>query len=128
MHFHILSVLLGISYVLAAPLNATGPKTLPNGLLSPSASELETIEENAHGTLPNGPPPLGISEGGIVNLKMIAMNAMLEVSFFDALIENITEEVPGYRFATEDDKHFILSGLRVILAVWTLPSNICKWQ
>jgi hypothetical protein len=78
---------LGVSYVLAAPLNATGPKTLPNGLLTPSASELETIEENAHGTLPNGPPPLGISEGGIVNLKMIAMNAMLEVSFFDALIE-----------------------------------------
>ncbi|KAJ6098809.1 hypothetical protein N7467_000344 [Penicillium canescens] len=116
MHFHILYVLLGISYVLAAPLNATGPKTLPNGLLTPSASELETIEEDAHGTLPNGPPPLGISEGGIVNLKMIAMNAMLEVSFFDALIENITEEVPGYRFATEDDKHFILSGLRVILA------------
>jgi hypothetical protein len=45
------------------------------------------------------------------------MNAMLEVSFFDALIENITEEAPGYRFVTEDDKDFILSSLRVILAV-----------
>ncbi|KAJ6071405.1 hypothetical protein N7499_009419 [Penicillium canescens] len=116
MHFHILPVLLGVSYILAAPLNLTGHKTLPNGLITPSASELETIEEDAHGTLPNGPPPLGISEGGIVNLKMVAMNAMLEVSFFDALIKNITEEVPGYRFVTEDDKDFILSGLRVILA------------
>lgn len=117
MHFHILPVLLGVSYALAAPLNATGHQTLPNGLPTPSSSELETIEEDAHGILPNGPPPLGISEGGIINLKMIAMNAMLEVSFFDALIENITEEVPGYLFAAEDDKHFILSGLRVILAV-----------
>jgi hypothetical protein len=117
MHFNILPVLLGVSYVVAAPLNGTGHKTLPNGLITPSASELETIEEDAHGTIPNGPPPLGISEGGIVNLKMIAMNAMLEVSFFYALIENITEEAPGYRFVTEDDKDFILSSLRVILAV-----------
>jgi hypothetical protein len=117
MHFHILPVLLCASYVLAAPLSTTGHKTLPNGLIAPSPSELETIEENAHGTLPNSPPPLGISEGGIVNLKMIAMNAMFEVSFFDALIENITTDVPGYRFAGEDDKIYVLSGLQVILAV-----------
>ncbi|KAJ5312787.1 hypothetical protein N7508_003617 [Penicillium antarcticum] len=116
MHFHILPILLGVSYVLAAPLNVSGHKNLPNGLITPSPSELETIEENAHGTLPNGPTPLSISEGGIVSLQMIAMNAMFEVSFFDALIENITAEVPGYRFASDDDKQFILSGLEVILA------------
>ena len=84
---------------------------------NPSPSELEQIELNAHGTLPNTPPPKGISALGITNLKLIAFNELFEVAFFHQLITNITEGVMGYRFSDEDDYNFVLNGLKVILAV-----------
>ncbi|KAJ5342356.1 hypothetical protein N7541_011480 [Penicillium brevicompactum] len=110
--------LLGVAHLcLAAPItNLTSPKILPDGLPTPSPSELESIEERAHGTLPNGAPPSGISEGGLTNLKLVAFNELFEVAFFEELITNITEKVGGYRFSNEDDYDFVLNGLKVILA------------
>lgn len=119
------AALLGVAHLcLAAPItNLTSPKILPDGLPTPSPSELESIEERAHGTLPNGAPPSGISEGGLTNLKLVAFNELFEVAFFEELITNITEKVVGYRFSNEDDYDFVLNGLKVILAVRdNLPS------
>ncbi|KAJ5199721.1 hypothetical protein N7491_009481 [Penicillium cf. griseofulvum] len=115
MRFHT-ATLLGIAHLaIAAPfLNAS--RLLPDGMPNPSPSELEQIELNAHGTLPNSPPPKGISEFGITNLKLIAFNELFEVAFFHQLITNITEKVLGYRFSDEDDYNFVLDGLKVILA------------
>jgi len=118
MRFYI-PVLLGITHLaFAAPVtNLTSHEALPDGMPTPSPSELEVIQENARGTLPNGPPPPSISEGGITNLKLVAFNELFEVAFFHELITNITNKVLGYRFSNEDDYDFVLNGLRVILAV-----------
>ncbi|CAG7919601.1 unnamed protein product [Penicillium olsonii] len=117
MRFH-LAVLLGVvGLSIAAPVtNSTTHKILPDGLPVPSPSELELIEDKARGTLPNGPPPPAISEGGLVNLKLVAFNELFEVAFFHELITNITDKVLGYRFSNEDDYHFVLNGLKAILA------------
>jgi hypothetical protein len=122
MRFH-LPVLLGVAYLtFAAPLaNHTFHKILPDGLPTPSPSELEVIEDHAHGTLPNGAPPSGVSEAGLTNLKLVAFNELLEVAFFQELIANITDKVLGYRFSNEDDYDFVLNGLKVILAVCHSP-------
>ncbi|KGO78200.1 hypothetical protein PITC_034150 [Penicillium italicum] len=116
MRFHV-AALLGMVYLtFAAPFPNASTRPLPDGMPSPSPSELETIELNSHGTLPNGPPPIGISEGGIINLKLVAFNELFEVAFFHQLIKNITDKALGYRFTDEEDYDFVLNGLKVILA------------
>ncbi|KAI1837629.1 hypothetical protein DTO006G1_3107 [Penicillium roqueforti] len=116
MRFHIAALLGVASLAFAAPFPNVSAHPLPDGLPTPSPSELEVIEQNSHGTLSNAPPPVGISQGGITNLKLIAFNELFEVAFFDQLIKNITDRALGYRFADEDDYDFVLDGLKVILA------------
>ncbi|KAJ5121282.1 uncharacterized protein N7515_009243 [Penicillium bovifimosum] len=96
--------------------NVSSYDNMPHGMPYPSDKQLKMIEEYAHGTLPNGPPPPGISEPGITNLKLVAFNELFEVAFFNELITNITEKVPGYRFSSEDDLDYVLRSLRTILA------------
>ncbi|KAJ5122457.1 hypothetical protein N7448_003591 [Penicillium atrosanguineum] len=107
-----------VSSLIAAP-TARAPdagEELPDGLPYPGPGELKVIEQNAHGTLPNGPAPPVISNRGILNLKLIAFNELFEVAFFSELIANITENVEGYRFTDDDDRTETLSWLKVILA------------
>lgn len=114
-----IALLSAVPFLIAAP-TAKAPDAnqgLPDGLPSPSPSELKVIEQNAHGTLPNGPPPPVISNKGILNLKLIAFNELFEVAFFNELISNITENVDGYRFTDDDERTETLSWLKVILAV-----------
>ena len=117
-----------VSSLTAAP-TARAPDTgeeLPDGLPYPSPSELNVIEQNAHGTLPNGAPPPVISNRGILNLKLIAFNELFEVAFFSELITNITENVDGYRFTDDDDRTQTLSWLKVILAVSLVNRGSCS--
>ncbi|KAJ6006138.1 hypothetical protein N7451_004082 [Penicillium sp. IBT 35674x] len=111
--------LLGVaSSVSAAPAKA--PRAiqheLPDGLPYPSPSELSLIEQAAHGTLPNGPPPAVISSKGITNLQLIAFNELFEVAYFHELLLNITENIDGYRFTDTGDRDFVTAALRAILA------------
>ena len=113
------ALLSAVPLLIAAPTAKAPDATqgLPDGLPSPSPSELKVIEQNAHGTLPNGPPPPVISNKGILNLKLIAFNELFEVAFFNELISNITENVDGYQLTDDDDRTRTLSWLKVILAV-----------
>ncbi|KAJ5587597.1 uncharacterized protein N7459_003362 [Penicillium hispanicum] len=105
------------SAIAAAPLKTVRASSeLPDGMPNPSPSELKKIEENAHGTLPNGPPPPVISDLGIVNLQLIAFNELFEVAFFNELLVNITKNVEGYRFSNDSDRDLILRSFRAILA------------
>jgi hypothetical protein len=119
MRFRFAALFVGAAHLaFAAPvLNVSSYNNMPNGMPYPSDNELDMIEEYAHGILPNGPPPLRISEAGITNLKLVAFNELFEVAFFHELITNITEKIPGYRFSSEDDYDFVLRSLRTILAV-----------
>ncbi|KAJ5713004.1 uncharacterized protein N7483_010185 [Penicillium malachiteum] len=114
----IISLLLAVSSVTAAPAKVAREieKELPDGLPYPSPSELSLIEQAAHGTLPNGPPPPVVSNKGITNLKLIAFNELFEVAFFHELLTNITENVEGYRFTDSGDRDFVARALTAIVA------------
>lgn len=103
-------------FAVAAP-TSLGKNQLPDGMPDPDPSELKQIEQAAHGTLPNGPPPPVISSDGIMNLQLIAFNELFEVAFFNELITNITNKVEGYDIDEEEANVNVLDALKAILAV-----------
>ena len=74
------------------------PRTPPvdDGFPNPNPQQLLSIEQKADGLLSNLPPPDSLSQAGITNFQLIAFNENLEVSFFDQIIKNITNYVPGF--------------------------------
>ena len=129
MHFSVLTGLTvaGLAFLVsAAPTDQRGvsaPVThLPDGLPFPCPKQIKKIEEKAHGTLPNTPLPDHVSEEGIVNLKLIAFSELMEVAFFNQLLKNITNKVPGYEIGKEKDRDFAIETLRAILGVGALIS------
>ena len=79
--------------------------------------QLDKIEEQAGGTLPNGAPPPSIHGDSEVSLGFIAFNELFEVAFFTELIQNITLNKPGY--TAQDipiDRDLVLRTLKVVLA------------
>ncbi|KAI1419415.1 sexual development protein [Xylaria sp. FL1777] len=86
------ATLLGLSTAYVAP------RTTPaaDGFPDPNAQQLLSIEQQANGLLSNLPPPPTLSQAGIANFQLIAFNENLEVAFFDEVISNITNHVPGF--------------------------------
>ena len=89
---------------------------LSNGFptIANPSSELTDIELEAHGTLPNGPPPPTPQSDSLTSLGFIAFNELFEVAFFTELIQNITENKPGYDSIPNRDE--VLSILEVVQA------------
>ncbi|KAJ4333954.1 hypothetical protein N0V87_007213 [Didymella glomerata] len=86
---------------------------LQNGFPNPNRDGEITIQDGAHGTLPNGPPPPALSAEGITNLKLIALNELFEVAFFTELIYNVTNKVSGYDLGMGHD--YMLDSLNAIV-------------
>jgi len=79
------------------------------------SQQLTDIEIQAHGTLPNGPPPPSPpAADDLLSLRLIAFNELWEVAFFTELLANITNNVPGYQF---QDPHFRQTVIDAITAV-----------
>ncbi|KAI1814401.1 hypothetical protein GGS20DRAFT_415539 [Poronia punctata] len=92
-HFTSLATVLGLlstAFANAIPHAEIVPRVEPQDVLS--------IERQAGGKLSNAPPPTRLSAAGIVNFQLIAFNENVEVAFFDEIIKNITNRVPGYRY------------------------------
>jgi hypothetical protein len=87
---------------------------LSNGFPNPSAAQTLQIEKDAHGTLPNGPPPSTLSAEGITNLQLIALNELFEVAFFTELVYNLTNKVTGYDLGYGHE--YVLDSLNAIVA------------
>ncbi|ORY13814.1 late sexual development protein [Clohesyomyces aquaticus] len=87
---------------------------LDNGFPNPSADQLRIIQQQAFGTLPNGSPPARISTDGLTNIKLIALNELFEVKFFEELIYNVTNKVSGYDLGYSHE--FVKDSLKAILA------------
>jgi hypothetical protein len=115
------STALVASFALAAP---TGKRQsglspdgnyfpLANGFPNPNRDGEITIQDGAHGTLPNGPPPPALSAEGVTNLKLIALNELFEVAFFTELIYNVTNKVSGYDLGMGHD--YMLDSLNAIV-------------
>lgn len=71
---------------------------LSNGfpVVANPSQQLTGIEIQAHGILPNGPPPPTVQPDTLTSLRLIAFNEIFEVAFFTSLIQNITSNVDGY--------------------------------
>jgi hypothetical protein len=91
-------------------IRSTSQHALPH----PSLDQKLGIQLQAHGTLPNGPPPQKLSEEGRTNLKLIALNELFEVAFFTELVWNITNKVSGYELGYSNE--YVLDTLKAIVA------------
>jgi hypothetical protein len=87
---------------------------LENGFPNPSEAQTYQIQIEAHGTLPNGPPPPQLSPEGITNLKLIALNELFEVAYFTELVYNLTNKVAGYDLGYGHE--YVLDSLHAIVA------------
>jgi hypothetical protein len=86
---------------------------LQNGFPNPNREGEISIQDGAHGTLPNGPPPPKLSAEGLTNLKLIALNELFEVAFFTELVYNITNNVSGYDLGMDHD--YMLDSINAIV-------------
>lgn len=80
------------------------------------SSALTAIEIQAHGTLPNGPPPTSITATTEGILRLIAFNELFEVAYFTALLQNVTDNASGYEIADSGVKQFVLNALTAVQA------------
>jgi len=89
----------------AAPLVERNENSvLSNGFIpNPTAAQVKAIELQAHGTIPNIALPAKIADETATVFQLIAANEIFETSFFTSLINNITNKVPGYTDATQND-------------------------
>jgi hypothetical protein len=100
--------------VSAAPFSFPLDNTFPN-ITAPS-EQLTSIQDQAHGSLPNGSPPANIADNTATSLQLIAFNEIWEVAFFTDLISNITNNVAGYRIQDGATRRFVLDTLIAVQA------------
>jgi hypothetical protein len=73
-------------------------------------------EQQAHGTLPNGPLSKTLQPGDETIFELIAFNEFFEVAFFTSLLNNITHHVPGFFGDNEGINNFVINTLKVVQA------------
>jgi hypothetical protein len=129
MHSKIASAsLVGLSCL--TTIASAAPFTFPlsNGFpkVANPSSQLTAIEQQAHGTLPNGSPPPSITADTETSLELIAFNELFEVAFFTELLNNVTNNVPGYQFNDNDARNVVITALTAVQAqeeLHTLNAN-----
>jgi hypothetical protein len=92
---------------------------LADGFPSVSSSELNIIQEEAHGTLPNAsvPADLVVKPDAIVSNAFVLFNELFEVAFFEELVFNISNNKPGYQPKDiPGDRDQVLATLKIHLA------------
>jgi len=114
----ILTVLVTVASVAAAPFNFPTPDGFPN--ITPAT--LAQIEHVAGGSLPNGQLPTSLKPTAVTVLQLLSVNELFEVAFFTELLANVTNNVPGYDVAPLD-KAYVVKSLSAIVAVSRPPSR-----
>jgi hypothetical protein len=91
---------------------------LSNGFpkITNPSSQLTAIEDQAHGTLPNGPPPPSITADTETSLELIAFNELFEVAFFTELLSNVTNNVPGFQIIDSNECKTVIAALTAVQA------------
>lgn len=77
---------------------------------------IDGIEENALGTLPNGPPPTKIADDDATSFKLVAFNEIWEVAFFTELLFNVTNNATGFEISDSDMRKSAIEALTAIQA------------
>ena len=92
---------------------------LSNGfpVVANPSSQLDQINQEAHGELSNKGAPTGLHPDTINSLAFVAFNELFEVAFFTELVQNITLNKPGFTAADIPiDRDTVLANLKVIVA------------
>lgn len=107
--------------IASAGLAAAAPFSFPlaNGFPNLNATARKEVYELAGGTLPNGPVPTSLKPNGVQALQLIAAGELFEVAYFAELLNNITNGVPGYEAAGQDQ--YIIDTITVVLNVSFFP-------
>lgn len=117
-----LTVALWLSFVFSLHAAPFSFKNNPLGNQFPAVTNpsdtLNGIYTQAHGSLPDGPPPAKTpSMNSMTSLQLIAFNELFEVAFFTQLLGNITDNVPGYEIGGPDgSRQFTVDALKAIQA------------
>ncbi|EXJ76426.1 uncharacterized protein A1O5_00934 [Cladophialophora psammophila CBS 110553] len=81
------------------------------------SDQLTAIEAQAHGLLPNGPPPpTAPAADDLTSLRLIAFNELWEVAFFTELLYNVTHNVAGYQFQDESQRQTVINAITAVQA------------
>jgi hypothetical protein len=109
--------------LLSATVFASGALAYPaasqlpaDGFPSPSTDQLKGINTKADGTLSTAPPPAALNASSIPIFQLINFNENFEVAFFNSLVYNITNDVPGFQVPFGAEKASLLNVLTTILA------------
>jgi hypothetical protein len=108
-----------VVFVFAGPFSfANSPLQNPFPNIANPSEDLNAISAQAHGSLPNGPPPAKTpSMDSMTSLKLIAFNELFEVAYFTQLLNNITNHVDGYAIDDKDDAmQFMMDALKAVQA------------
>lgn len=92
---------------------------LSNGFPNIAAGSQEQTDlfNQAHGTLPNGPPPATPpAEDDLLSLRLIAFNELWEVAFFTELLANLTNNVTGYGFEDPNERQAVINAITAVQA------------
>lgn len=113
-------VLAGVQATVAAPAIPRS-YSIPSsdGFPNPSSEQLATIQQKAGGQLSNAPPPAKLANSSLTAFQLIAFNENFEVAYFSSLIDNITNNAPGFQL-DGDNKTQLLSILEAVKAVCCL--------
>lgn len=96
-----------------------------DGFPNPSADQLATIQQKAGGQLSNAPPPAKLANSSLTAFQLIAFNENFEVAYFSSLIDNITNNSPGFQLDDHKERDQLLSILEAVKAVRPLPGLPC---
>ncbi|KAK1757947.1 hypothetical protein QBC47DRAFT_373463 [Echria macrotheca] len=121
MHFTLFASLAAFAGVaVAAPTGYT--ISADDGFPNPSPAQLQVISETADGSLSNAPPPAKLNESSFPVFQLIRHNENFEVAFFDSLLYNITNNVPGFTMKNSKKRDELLDIVRTIKAQEELHS------
>jgi hypothetical protein len=123
---HSLIALAAVSSALPAiPRSPNAAAGAGDGFPSPSPEQLTTIQQEAGGQLSNAPPPPKLAPSSLTAFQLIAFNENFEVAFFSSLIDNVTNNAPGFELADKKSKDELLSILVAVKAVCPLSTPPC---
>ncbi|KAF4465673.1 late sexual development [Fusarium albosuccineum] len=110
------ATLLLSSFALAHPWSAPGPKTPSDGYPSPNMDQLKEISRRADGTLSNAPPPPKLGDSSKTAFQALAFGEEFEKAYFQSLLTNITNNVPGYKARSRFSKKELTKMLSTVVA------------
>lgn len=106
--------LLGLAQGAAVPTN--------NGFPEPSSDQQVVLAKQAGGKLPNVELPKELGPESTTAFQLIAFNELFETAYFDSLLQNITNEVDGYKTDQKDELVKLFSVIRAVRPYSHSPS------